>query len=326
MKPQIIRIALLGHGTVGCCVRQILQDRARSLAQTIQQRSGRSVQLELSGILVYDPAKHDDLGGLVTSDPEELFQRDYDVLVELIGGIEPASELIRRALNSGKDVVSANKQALFVAQGELERLAQEQGVLLRYEAAVAGAIPILRSIRGLGSGKITRLEGIVNGSTNYILTRVAQGLSLEQALSEAADRGYLEADPTSDVEGYDAMYKLGIMAYLISDKYPKEQAILRQGILSIAPEDIAEAREQGQKYKLIAQADFESGRYSVQPQAIAKDHSFYGIDGALNAIRLWHEHAGQLVFQGAGAGGDATASAVIGDLIDVIVARVRRQR
>lgn len=319
---KTIRLALFGHGTVGWAVRRIIIDNQSQLSQAVLARTGRSCQFEIIGLAVAQPDKHPELADQICP-ADELVEKDYDILIELIGGQQPASGYITAALKRGKDVITANKMALFLAQGELEQTARQHGAYLRYEAAVAGAIPILRSLPGLASGKTLRIEGILNGSTNYILTRVAQGLSLDQAIVEASDLGYLEADPTSDLAGYDALYKLGILVYLMNGRYPKEEDIERRGITQLRPEDILSAGQAGQKYKLIASAEPETGRYAVRPVALTPEHLLYHVDGALNGISLQHEWAGQLSFIGPGAGGPETASAVIGDLLDIVCVRFK---
>lgn len=318
MSQKTIKIALLGHGTVGQSVRRIIQENHERLCQVIKQRTNQSVELQITGVLVSDPSKHEVLGESAYTESDKLLAQEYDVLIELLGGLEPATGLIKQALSNGKDVVTANKHALFAAQGELEALARKNHVTLSYEAAVAGAIPILRSVQSLVSGGISKIEGILNGSTNYILTQVAGGKSLDQALIEASQKGFLEADPSSDVDGFDAMYKLGILTYLATGSYPSEDSIERIGITGLSKEAIEKAKAEHKKYKLIASADYKTKEYSVKPVAIGEDHYLHQVDGALNGITLQHEHAGELSFQGAGAGGNETASAVIGNLIDTI--------
>ncbi|HHT19881.1 MAG TPA: homoserine dehydrogenase [Tissierellia bacterium] len=325
MNQQTIRLALLGHGTVGRSVRQILIEHSDRIREVIRQRTNRSIELELVGVLVKDLGKHKELRD-ATADAESLFGPEVDLVIELLGGLEPATGLIKQALAQGKDVVTANKQALFRAKGELEALAREHRVSLAYEGAVAGAVPILRSIRSLATGEITRIEGILNGSTNYILTQVAGGMPLEQALTEASQKGLLEADPTSDVEGFDAMYKLGILTYFATGHYPSDEQIERRGITGLSEAAIAQARAEHKKYKLIASADFKRQQYSIKPVAIGADHELYQVEGARNGITLWHEFAGELSFQGPGAGGFETASAVIGDLIDTVCHRLLRRQ
>lgn len=324
MKKQRINIALLGHGTVGQSVRRIILEHHDRLREIIKDRTGHWVDIKIIGILVSDVKKHSALEQDLYTVPEELLQQDYDVLIELMGGHEPATGLMERALMDGKDVVTANKHALFTSQGRLEERARINHVSLSYEAAVAGAIPILHSVRSLVSGEITHIEGILNGSTNYVLTQVARGVTLQGALDEASAKGFLETDPSSDLEGYDAMYKLGILSYLATGEYPLEEDIERVGITGLTEETIALAKEENKKIKLIASANLREKKYSVKPVLITKDHYLYQVDGALNGITLQHEHAGELSFRGAGAGGDETASAVIGNLIDVICNRLRR--
>lgn len=321
---RTVNIVLLGHGTVGSAVRQILQDKREWLSEQLYLRTGQEIALSLQGVLVKNPEKHS-LGDLLYSDPNTLFQKENEIVIELIGGTEPVSCFIERALLQGKDVVTANKKALFTSQGRLEKLALEQHCLLGYEAAVAGAIPILRSLSSLGSGRVRRIRGIINGSTNYVLTKLNQGDCLVDALEEAKQLGYLEADPSCDVDGYDAMYKLGILTYLATGFYPTEGEIERVGIRTIPEELLDTASKTGQRIKLIAEADFESRRFSVKPELVLPEEFLYQVNGATNGISLWHEHAGEQSFQGLGAGGFETASAVIGNLLDIVSERTRRE-
>ncbi|MEK9578047.1 MAG: homoserine dehydrogenase, partial [Aquiluna sp.] len=281
-------------------------------------------ELELSGIAVRNvSAKRDaDLPSeLFTEDAESLIIGS-DIVIELIGGIEPAKSWITLALQSGADVVTANK-ALIAAHGsELLGLAQQLGAQLYYEAAVGGAIPIIRPLReSLAGDRINRVMGIVNGTTNYILDQMeSTGADFADALKEAQDLGYAEADPTADVEAYDAASKAAILASLaFHSEVPVEQ-VYREGITSVSAMQIETARDAGYSVKLLAICervnDVESGLVvRVHPTLIPLEHPLAAVRGAYNAVFVEAESAGQLMFYGAGAGGPETASAVLGDLV-----------
>jgi homoserine dehydrogenase len=313
-----IRVALLGAGSVGSQVARLLLENKDELARRV------GAELELSGIAVRNvSAKRDaDLPSeLFTEDAESLIIGS-DIVIELIGGIEPAKSWITLALQSGADVVTANK-ALIAAHGsELLGLAQQLGAQLYYEAAVGGAIPIIRPLReSLAGDRINRVMGIVNGTTNYILDQMeSTGADFADALKEAQDLGYAEADPTADVEAYDAASKAAILASLaFHSEVPVEQ-VYREGITSVSAMQIETARDAGYSVKLLAICervnDGESGLVvRVHPTLIPLEHPLAAVRGAYNAVFVEAESAGQLMFYGAGAGGPETASAVLGDLV-----------
>ncbi|SCX13940.1 homoserine dehydrogenase [Candidatus Aquiluna sp. UB-MaderosW2red] len=314
-----IRLALLGAGSVGSQVARLLLENGAELALRV------GAPLELSGIAVRDlEAKRD------TDLPQELFTTDAeslilgsDIVIELIGGIEPAKSLISLALNSGADVITANK-ALMAAHGpELLDLAHQLGAQLYYEAAVAGAIPIIRPLReSLAGDKVNRVMGIVNGTTNFILDRMeSTGANFSDALAEATDLGYAEADPTADIEGFDAASKAAILASLAFHCEVPVESVYREGISSITAAQIETAREAGYCVKLLAiceriEQDGLSGVVArVHPTLIPLTHPLAAVRGAYNAVFVEAESAGELMFYGAGAGGPETASAVLGDLV-----------
>ena len=313
-----IRVALLGAGSVGSQVARLLLENKDELARRV------GAELELSGIAVRNiGAKRDaDL-------PKELFTEDAesliiasDIVIELIGGIEPAKSWITLALNSGADVITANK-ALIAAHGsELLGLAQQLGAQLYYEAAVGGAIPIIRPLReSLAGDKINRVMGIVNGTTNYILDQMeSTGADFADALKEAQDLGYAEADPTADVEAFDAASKAAILASLAFHSEVPVAEVYREGITSVSAMQIETARQAGYSVKLLAICERvdngESGLVvRVHPTLIPLDHPLAAVRGAYNAVFVEAESAGRLMFYGAGAGGPETASAVLGDLV-----------
>lgn len=313
-----IRVALLGAGSVGSQVARLLLENREELAKRV------GAELELSGIAVRNTsAKRDaDLAAdLFTEDAESLIIGS-DIVIELIGGIEPAKSWITLALNSGADVITANK-ALIAAHGpELLALAEQLGAQLYYEAAVGGAIPIIRPLReSLAGDKINRVMGIVNGTTNYILDQMeTTGADFADALKEAQELGYAEADPTADVEGFDAASKAAILASLAFHSEVPVGEVHREGITSISALQIDTARQSGYTVKLLAicerVAEEQEGlAVRVHPTLIPNSHPLAAVRGAYNAVFVEAESAGQLMFYGAGAGGPQTASAVLGDLV-----------
>lgn len=316
-----IRIALLGAGSVGSQVARLLIENRDELAQRV------GADLELVGIAVrnLDSARNGNLPKeLLTLDAEALIKA-ADIVIELIGGIEPAKSYITLALNSGADVITANK-ALIAAHGtELFDLAEQLGAQLYFEAAVGGAIPIIRPLReSLAGDKVNKVMGIVNGTTNFILDRMAStGATFEDALAEAQQLGYAEADPTADVEGFDAASKAAILASLAFHTEMPVESVYREGISQVTALQIETAREAGYAVKLLAicervpasggQAEGIVAR--VHPTLIPEDHPLAAVRGAYNAVFIEAESAGRLMFYGAGAGGPETASAVLGDLV-----------
>jgi homoserine dehydrogenase len=325
VKP--IRVAMLGCGTVGREVVRLLHEQADELAA----RAGAPV--ELAGVAVRRPHKHPDLGDLLTTDASGLVTRDdVDVVVEVIGGIEPARTLLLEALKAGKSVVTANKALLAEDGPTLAEAADASGVDLYYEAAVAGAIPLLRPLReSLAGDRITRVAGIVNGTTNFILSAMAaSGWSYADALEEATRLGYAEADPSADVDGYDAASKAAILASLAFHTRVTAADVHCEGIRSVTAADIAAAAEMGCVVKLLAICERvpangsvpESVSARVYPAMIPATHPLAAVDNAFNAVFVEAEAAGQLMFYGQGAGGSPTASAVLGDLMAVARNRV----
>ena len=313
-----IRIGLLGAGSVGSQVARLLIENREELAKRV------GAELELVGIAVRNKnAKRDvDLPKeLITEDAESVILGS-DIVIELAGGIEPAKTWIKMALNAGADVITANK-ALIAAHGsELTALAQQFGAQLYYEAAVGGAIPIIRPLRAsLAGDKINRVMGIVNGTTNYILDQMeTTGASFEDALNGAQALGYAEADPTADVEGFDAASKAAILAGLAFHSEMPVEKVYREGITSITALQIETARQAGYTVKLLAICERagENGEglvARVHPTLIPLDHPLAAVRGAYNAVFVEAESAGRLMFYGAGAGGKETASAVLGDLV-----------
>ena len=313
-----IRIGLLGAGSVGSQVARLLIENREELAKRV------GAELELVGIAVRNKNAERDVDlpkELITEDAESVILGS-DIVIELAGGIEPAKTWIKMALNAGADVITANK-ALIAAHGsELTALAQQFGAQLYYEAAVGGAIPIIRPLRAsLAGDKINRVMGIVNGTTNYILDQMeTTGASFEDALNEAQALGYAEADPTADVEGFDAASKAAILAGLAFHSDMPVEKVYREGITSITALQIETARQAGYTVKLLAICERagENGEglvARVHPTLIPLDHPLAAVRGAYNAVFVEAESAGRLMFYGAGAGGKETASAVLGDLV-----------
>jgi homoserine dehydrogenase len=278
-------------------------------------------ELVLTGIAVRDlNAKRPEgvPAELLTTDAEKLIL-GADIVIEVMGGLEPARTYILQALNSGSDVITANKYLLATHGTELFDAAEQVGAQLYFEAAVAAAIPIIRPLReSLAGDKVTRIMGIVNGSTNYILDRMDNaGLSLEEAMGEATELGYLEADPTLDVEGYDAAQKVAILASLAFHTEVPLDKVYREGITKITREQMVAAKENGYVIKLLAICErVEEGVSArVYPALIPREHPLAAVRGAFNAVFVEAEAAGALMFYGAGAGGTQTASAVLGDLV-----------
>ena len=313
-----IKVALLGAGNVGSQAARILvEDNA-----VLEKRIGAPV--ELIGIAVRDTnaSRHWNADpSLYTTDAESLID-SADVVIELTGGIEPARTRILRALKAGKSVVSGNKALLAKHGVELQAAADESGAQLSYEAAVAGAIPILRPLRdSLAGDRVTRVLGIMNGTTNYILDQMyTTGASFSDALAEAQKLGYAEADPTADVEGHDAASKAAIVASLAFHSDFTIDDVHTEGITSITADDVAAADADGYVIKLLAICEREGAdgaNIRVNPTLIPRQHPLAGVHGAFNAVFVEAENAGELMFYGPGAGGAPTASAVLGDFVSL---------
>lgn len=320
MRTRPLKVALLGCGVVGSEVARIMTTHADDLAARI------GAPVELAGVAVRRPSKV--RAGidpdLVTTDATALVKRgDIDVVVEVIGGIEPARTLITTAFEHGASVVSANKALLAQDGAALHAAAEEHGKDLYYEAAVAGAIPLIRPLReSLAGDKINRVMGIVNGTTNFILDKMdSTGAGYQEALDEATALGYAEADPTADVEAFDAAAKAAILAGIAFHTRVRLDDVYREGMTEVTAADFASARGMGCTIKLLAicerAADGGSVTARVHPAMIPLTHPLASVRGAYNAVFVESEAAGQLMFYGPGAGGAPTASAVLGDLVAV---------
>ena len=312
-------MALLGCGTVGSEVYRLLTQQSTDLTARI------GAQLEVAGVAVRRPGRARPVQvdpALLTGDSMDLVTRpDVDIVIEVIGGIEPVRSVLLAAMKSGKSVVSANKALLAEDGATLHEAARENGADLYYEAAVAGAIPLLRPLReSLAGDEVHRVLGIVNGTTNYILDRMdTSGAGFADALEEAQALGYAEPDPTADIEGFDAAAKAAILAGLAFHTGVTAADVYREGITGVTAADIASARELGHVVKLLAICERRDGGVSVRahPAMIPRSHPLAGVREAYNAVFVEAESAGRLMFYGAGAGGVPTASAVLGDVVAV---------
>ncbi len=326
MSDTPVKIALFGPGTVGSQVARLLTEQSADLASRVGS------PLEIAGIYVRDTSapREGIAPTLLTDDADALIAR-ADVVVELMGGIEPAKSIILKAIAAGCSVVTANK-ALLAAHGpELYEAADAANVDLYFEAAVAGAIPIIRPVReSLAGDHVRRILGIVNGTTNYVLDEMTtRGLDYDVAVKQAQELGYAEADPSADVDGFDAAAKAAILASLAFHQRVPLDDVYREGISAITAADVAAATESGHVIKLLAIAeragDGASGGVSVRvhPALVPLTHPLASVHGAYNAVFVEAEAAGELMFYGKGAGGTPTASAVLGDVVSV--ARHRAQ-
>jgi homoserine dehydrogenase len=326
-----VRVALLGRGTVGREVMRLLVEQADELAARV------GAPVELAGVAVRRAHRHTDVPAeLLTTDASGLVSRpDVDVVVEVIGGIEPARGLLLDALKAGRAVVTANKALLAEDGATLAEAANASGADLYYEASVAGAIPLLRPLReSLVGDKITRVAGIVNGTTNYILSAMAEhGTGYREALEKATELGFAEADPTADVDGLDAQAKAAILASLAFHTRVTAADVYCEGISSVTAADLVAAKAVGCTVKLLAicervvtpggeAGEGESVSARVYPAMIPASHPLASVGEAYNAVFVEAEAAGQLMFYGQGAGGAPTASAVLGDLVAVARNRV----
>ena len=316
-----LKVALLGGGSVGANVASLLLEHGDELAS----RAGAG--LELIGVAVRDVHAERSPSiprELLTTDAEGLIL-GADIVIELIGGLEPARTLVLKAINSGADVITGNKALLATHGPELFEAAEQVGAQLYYEAAVGGAIPIIRPLRdSLAGDRVTRILGIVNGTTNYILDLMdTAGASMEDALAQATALGYAEADPTADVGGYDAAQKAAILASLAFHTTVPLDSVYREGITEVTLEQVQAARKAGYVVKLLAVAERiaidGTSDYGVStrvhPALIPLGHPLASVHEAKNAVFVEAEAAGSLMFYGAGAGGKETASAVLGDLV-----------
>ena len=320
MSPsdKVVRIGMLGCGVVGASVARLL------LADTAELSTRAGVKMELSRIAVRTIKEHEGISAkLFTNDPFSIVNDpEIDLIIELIGGIDPARELILTAIENGKSVVTANKALLASHGAEMFTAAYAKGEDIYYEASVAGAIPIIRPMRdSLAGDFVTRIMGIVNGTTNYILTKMHEdGREFSEALKEAQDLGFAESDPTADVEGFDAAAKAAILSGLAFHTRVTVGDVYREGISGITLEDVKIAKSMDHVIKLLAIAELTSAdeiSVRVHPVMLHKSHPLASVRDAYNAVFVEAESAGSLMFYGRGAGGAPTASAILGDVVAV---------
>ena len=317
MKP--INVGLLGIGTVGGGTATVLKRNA----EEISRRAGRAIQLKMVADLNTERAREVAGAGVeVTNDAFNVVNSpDIDIVVELIGGTGIAKELVLKAIESGKHVVTANKKLLAEYGNEIFAAAHKKGVMVAFEAAVAGGIPIIKSLReGLTANRIEWIAGIINGTSNFILTEMREkGAAFADVLAEAQRLGYAEADPTFDIEGHDAAHKLTIMsaiAFGIPVQFPKAYL---EGISRLTAEDISYAEELGYRIKLLGITKRKPGgiELRVHPTLIPEQRLIANVNGVMNAVLVKGDAVGQTMYYGAGAGAEPTASAVVADLVDV---------
>jgi len=325
--PAQINVVLLGLGVVGAGVARALSERA----ETYSGRIGAT--LNLRRVLVRDPGKKRSVEidpVLLAVRPEEALSGEAEIVVELMGGEHPAYELIKDSLSRGRYVVTANKEVMAKHGPELLGLAAEKGVDILYEASVGGGIPIISPLkRDLCANEISSVRAIINGTTNYILTRMSrEEISFNVALRQAQELGYAEADPTNDIEGQDAVYKLAILASLAFHTHVRPEDVYREGITLLSPQDFRYAAELGYAIKLLAIARRDGGgvQARVHPALVPEDELLAKVDGALNAVQIEGDLSGRILFQGAGAGSLPTTSAVMADVLDAARALIQGGR
>ena len=314
-----LNVGLLGLGVVGGGVATALLEQSAAIAA----KAGRPLSLKKA--LVRDAAKPRDAAipaHLLTANPEEILaDPSIGLVVEVIGGVHPAAQYLKDALNAGKHVVTANKEVMAKHGPELLTLARRQGVNLLFEASVGGGIPILGCLMDeLLANQFRSIRSIINGTTNYILTRMANDhTGFRQALAEAQERGYAEADPTNDIDGIDAAYKLSILAALAFHHRLDPEDIYRQGIAHLQPQDFRYASELGYAIKSLALATLEDGNLQarVYPALLPLDNMLAKVDGVYNAVEVEGSLCGRVLFHGQGAGRGPTTSAVVGDIIEI---------
>ena len=317
-----VKIALLGFGTVASGVPFLLKENHEKISQAAQS------EIEVAKVLVKDEeekarllaAGHD--YNFVTNVDEIIEDKDIAIVVELMGRIEPAKTFITRALQAGKHVVTANKDLLAVHGAELIAIAKEHGVALYYEAAVAGGIPILRTlVNSLAADKVTRVLGVVNGTSNFMMTKmVEEGWSYEDALAKAQELGYAESDPTNDVDGIDAAYKMVILSQFAFGMNVQFDQVGHKGIRNITPEDVAVAQSLGYVIKLVGSIEETPSGLSaeVTPTFLPKAHPLAGVNGVMNAVYVESIGIGESMYYGPGAGQKPTATSVVADIIRIV--------
>lgn len=318
MKP--VKVGLLGLGTVGTGVVRIVEGHQEDLSSQV----GSPIVIEKVAVKSLDKKRNIEIDrSKLTEDPWEVIRDpEIDVIVEVMGGVNGTKEYILEALDRGKHIVTANKDLMALYGSEILAKAMEKQCDVFYEASVAGGIPIIRTlIEGFSSDRITKIMGIVNGTTNYILSKMSEeGASYDDVLQEAQALGYAEADPTSDVEGLDAARKMAILGTLGFRTNVELQDVQVRGISSVSKEDILYAKRLGYEMKLLGIADRQDDEFSisVQPTMVKKSHPIAAVNGVYNAVYVYGEAVGETMFYGAGAGEMPTATSVVADLVAVV--------
>jgi homoserine dehydrogenase len=308
-------VGLLGAGTVGSAVARAFTDRQKR----VDAAAGRPVRL--LGAAVRDPKKARDVGGLrITGDPFEILDDpEIGVVLEVIGGHQPAFDLLLAAFERGKHVITANKEAVAKEWNPLHEAARLAHRELRFEAAVGGAVPVVRGVMELGAVRPRVLRGLLNGTTTYICSQLENGVSFADALKEAQAKGYAEADPTNDIDGFDAAYKLSILVSLLEGRHFRPDQVRRTSLSTVTAADTDAAKARGTRLRYLAVADFgeKATKCRVGPEEVPADSLEGRASGPTNVITLESDMADRLVWTGPGAGGDATASAILADVIAV---------
>jgi len=315
MSAKPLGVGLLGLGTVGSAVARAFADRTKR----IDAAAGRTVRL--LGAAVRDPKKAREAGDLaITADPFTILDDpDVGLVIEVIGGHQPAFDLQLAAFERGKHLVTANKEAVAKEWDPLHEAARLAHRELRFEAAVGGAVPVVRGIMDLGAVRPRVLRGLLNGTTTYICSRLESGIAFADALKEAQAKGYAEADPTNDIDGFDAAYKLSILVSLLEGRHFRPDQVRRTSLSTIGPGDADAAMARGARVRYLAVADFgeKATKCRVGPEEVAADSLEGQATGPTNVITLESDMADRLVWSGPGAGGEATASAILADVIAI---------
>lgn len=312
----MIKIAIMGFGTVGQATYQILNERKSEIEKSLAS------EIKVKKILVRSLDKYKDfkLDSILTDQVDDLFKSSPDLIIELTSSVEPIYPSVKKALADGIHVISANKALISKYFEDLQETAEQGNSLLRYEASVAGGIPIIANVKSMTVlNEITEIKAVLNGTCNFILSKMEEGLSYKDALSQAQDLGFAEADPSADVDGFDTQRKLRILASLAFNQAILETDIPCQGISQITSQEVYKGLEKGQRYKLLAQAsrDQEQVKASVKPVLMDKNSQLGSLQDGENAIIVTLSNAQELVFRGFGAGGRPTAFAVLSDLLHI---------
>lgn len=324
---KTINIALLGLGTVGTGVKKILHDNKELIEKRMLVKTDKQININIKKILVKNLSKHRDIDkNIITDDFSDIINdNSIDIVVELIGGKDTATEYILEALKRKKNVVSANKMAIAYNREKFNLCAKENNVSFMYEASVAGTIPVIRVIEdSLTANRIYKIIGILNGTTNYILTKMTkEGLNFDEALLQAQELGFAEADYSSDIDGFDALYKIAILSSLAYNVSINLEDIDRTSLRAVSTDDIKEASLNNHIIKYVAESEFINGKLSlkVAPKEIPLSDPLAFVDNATNAVYLYCDKAGRILLEGQGAGSEPTASAVIADILNIIERR-----